>query len=61
MAMSEAKKRKVRLAAVFGAMTGIVLAVVLYFVVNSSLAYFALIPIAAAMGAGQAYMAPDSE
>ena len=57
--MSEGKKRKVKVSAVFGAVTGAVLALALYFVVSANLVYFALIPIAAGMAAAQAYVAPD--
>jgi len=57
--MSEEKKRKVRMAAVFGAVGGAVLAVALYLVAAPNLLYFAFVPIAAAMAAGQVYISPE--
>jgi len=59
--MSEEKKRRVKLSALFGAITGAALAVALYLMAGANPLYFVLIPVAAAMGAGQAYVAPESE
>ena len=53
--VSEAKKRKTMLGALFGAISGAILAGGLYYF-NQSLAYLFLIPVAAALGAGQIYM-----
>ena len=57
--MSEEKKRRIKLSALFGAISGAVVAAVLYFVVAPSVWYFAIVPIAAIMGAGQAYVSPE--
>jgi len=57
--MSEGKKRRVRMSALLGAVSGAALAVVLYFAAGANLLYFVLVPIAAALAAGQAYMMPE--
>jgi hypothetical protein len=59
--VSEEKKRRIKLSAVFGAITGTALAVVLYLVTTPNPMYFILIPIAAGMAVGQAYMMPEPE
>jgi len=58
--ISEAKKRRTILGAVFGAISGAILSVGLYFLTGSSI-YVFLIPVAAALGAGQMYMMADPE
>ena len=54
--MSEEKKRRVRLGALFGAISGAALFAVLYFLSGPNLTFALFIPAAAAMGAGQMYM-----
>jgi len=58
--MSESKKRKVKLGALFGAVSGAALFGIMYFVTEwNSPFYLILIPIAAALGAGQMYLSPE--
>jgi CDP-diglyceride synthetase len=54
--MSEQRKRKTKLGLIFGAITGVILATVLYLVSEPNPIYFVFVPIAAAIGAGQMYM-----
>jgi len=58
--ISEAKKRRTILGAVFGAISGAILSVGLYFFTGSFM-YVFLIPVASALGAGQMYMMADPE
>jgi 4-hydroxybenzoate polyprenyltransferase len=58
--MSEGKKRRIKLSALFGGISGAALAAILYFMAGNNLFYFILVPIAAGMGAAQAYMTPES-
>jgi hypothetical protein len=53
--VSEAKKRRVRAAAILGAVSGLILFAGLYFF-TGSLIYVFFIPVASALGAGQVYM-----
>ena len=57
--VSEAKKRKVMLVAVFGAISGAVLFAVLYMLADVGLTFAAVIPVASAVGAAQMYMTRD--
>ncbi|MCL2142637.1 MAG: hypothetical protein FWH44_00015 [Methanomassiliicoccaceae archaeon] len=57
--MSEGKKRRVKLSALLGAVSGAIFAAILYFVMQPTLWYFLLVPVAAAMAAGQAYLTPE--
>ena len=59
--LSEEKKRRIKLTALLGGIVGVALAVGLYFMAAPTLFYFILVPIAAVMGAAQAYVAPESE
>ena len=54
--LSEEKKRRIKLGAFFGAVSGAALFAVLYFLSGPNLIYALFIPAAAAMGAGQMYM-----
>ena len=54
--MSPARKRRTMLGALFGAISGAVLFGVFYFVFDPNLMYAAMIPVAAAVGAGQMYV-----
>ena len=58
--ISEARKRRTILGAVFGAISGAIVAVGLYFFTNTFV-YMFLIPVAAVLGAGQMYMMADPE
>ena len=53
--VSEANRRKTMLGALFGAVSGAILFGGLYYF-NQTLVYAFLIPVAAALGAGQMYM-----
>jgi hypothetical protein len=57
--VSEAKKRRTVLGAVFGAISGAALFAILYFASDANLFYAFLIPVGAAMGAGQMYMSRE--
>ncbi|MCL2786454.1 MAG: hypothetical protein FWD81_04455 [Methanomassiliicoccaceae archaeon] len=57
--MSETKKRRVKLGAIFGAVSGAALFGVLYFVSAPNLFYAAFIPVAAVLGAAQMYMTAE--
>ena len=57
--LSERKKRRVKMGAVLGAVSGTAVAAVLYFVASPALFYFILAPVAALVGAAQMYMTQD--
>ncbi|MDR0791646.1 MAG: hypothetical protein LBE47_03795 [Methanomassiliicoccaceae archaeon] len=59
--LSEQKKRRVKLGAILGAASGVLLAVALYLASDPNPVYLVFIPIAAALGAGQMYMIPESQ
>ena len=58
--ISEAKKRRTILGGVFGAISGAILTVGLYFFTGTFI-YAFLIPVASLLGAGQMYMTADPE
>jgi Na+/melibiose symporter-like transporter len=57
--MSDAKRRKIKITALIGGIVGAALAVGLYFMSQPTLFFFIFVPIAAGMGAAQAYMMPE--
>ena len=59
MAMSEYKKRKLKIGLIVGTISGAVLFSALYLFAAPSLAYLVFVPIGAAMGGAQVYMTPD--
>jgi hypothetical protein len=60
--MSEQKKRRVKLGALFGGISGAALFGIVYFVMNwNSLFYAVIIPIAAVLGAAQMYLSPSED
>jgi len=57
--LSETKKRKVKTWTLMGAISGAILAAVLYIFAGQLPMYFIFIPVAAAMAGGQAYLSPE--
>ena len=57
--MSDYKKRKVVNWTIVGAISGLILSAVLYFVVAQTPAYFIFTFFGAALGGGQAYLMPE--
>ena len=54
--VSEAKKRKVMLGALFGAISGAIFFVALYLMVDPNPTFAIIIPVAAGVGAAQMYL-----
>ena len=57
--LSETKKRKVKMWTLMGAISGAILAAILYIFAGQMPMYLIFIPATAAMAGGQAYLSPE--